>query len=90
MELNPEEAWNSFRDLFKSVDNHAPVNIRRVRGRSLPWITRKVKALVKERDYYHKKAIRQTKRFTGAATKDYVMLLPGNYGKKKAIIVLPS
>ena len=33
MELNPEEAWNSFKDLFKSVaDNHAPVNIRRERG----------------------------------------------------------
>ena len=35
MELNPEEAWNSCKDLFKSVaDNHAPVNIRRVRVRS--------------------------------------------------------
>ena len=39
-----------------------------------------------ERDYYHKK----TKRFTGAATKDYVMLLLVNYEEKEAIIIVLS
>lgn len=59
MESNPEEAWNSFKDLFKSVaDNHAPIMTRRVRGKSLPWITPDIKRLMKQRDYHHKKAVK--------------------------------
>ena len=39
------------------ADNNAPVLIRRVHGRSLPWITPTIKDLMKRRDYHHKKAI---------------------------------
>ena len=39
------------------ADSNAPVLTRRVRGRSLPWITPTIKDLMKRRDYYHKKAI---------------------------------
>ena len=57
-ESNPDDAWNSFKDLFMSVaDSNAPVVTRRVRGRSLPWITHTIKDLMKRRDYHHKKAI---------------------------------
>ena len=56
MKQNPEEALNSFKDLFRTVaDSHAPFSTRRVRGRSLPWSTREVKNLMKERDYCHNK-----------------------------------
>jgi hypothetical protein len=49
METNPEEECNSFKDLFKTVvDSHTPVSTRRVRGCSLPWITREVNNLMKE------------------------------------------
>lgn len=57
-ESNPDDAGNCFKDLFMSVaDSNVPVLIRRVRGRSLPWITPTIKDLMKQRDYYHKKAI---------------------------------
>lgn len=57
-ESNPDDAWNSFKDLFMSiVDSNAPVLTRRVRGRSLPWITPTIKDLMKRRDYHHRKAI---------------------------------
>ena len=57
-ESNPDDAWNSFKDLFMSVaDSNAPVVTRRVRKRSLPWITPTIKDLMKRRNYHHKKAI---------------------------------
>ena len=40
---------------------NAPVVNRRVRGRSLPWITLTIKDLMKKRDYHHKKAIKTNK-----------------------------
>ena len=39
------------------ADSNAPVLTRRVRGRSLPWITPTIKYLMKRRDYHHKKPI---------------------------------
>ena len=40
LESDPDNARNSFKDLFMAVaDCNAPVVNRRVRGRSLPWIT---------------------------------------------------
>ena len=83
MELNPEESWNSFKDLFKTVaDNHAPVNIRRVRGRSLPWIIREVKDLMKERDYYHKKAIKTNQEVYWSSYKRLRNVVTGKLRKK--------
>ena len=45
----------------KSENPNAPVVNRRVRGRSLPWITPTIKDLMKKRDYYLKKAIKTNK-----------------------------
>ena len=45
----------------KSENPNAPVVNRRVRGRSLPWITPTIQDLMKKRDYHHKKAIKINK-----------------------------
>ena len=45
----------------KSENPNAAVVNRRVRGRSLPWITLTIKDLMKKRDYHHKKAIKTNK-----------------------------
>ena len=45
----------------KSENPNAPVVNRRVRGRSLPWITLTIQDLMKKRDYHHKKAIKTNK-----------------------------
>ena len=45
----------------KSENPDAPVVNRRVRGRSLPWITPTIKGLMKKRDYHHKKAFKTNK-----------------------------
>ena len=62
LESNPDNAWNSFKDLFMTtVDCKAPVVNRRVCGRSLPWLTPSIEDLMKKRDYHHKKAIKTNK-----------------------------
>ena len=45
----------------KSENSYAPAVNRRVRGRSLPWITPTIKDLMKKRDYHHKKSIKTKK-----------------------------
>lgn len=58
LEQTPNEAWLFFKDLFlTAAEKHAPIVIRRVRGRSVPWSTPEIKDLMKKRDYKHKKAI---------------------------------
>ena len=62
LESNPNNAWNSFKDLFMtSVDCNAPVVNRRVHGRTLLWVTPSIEDLMKKRDYYHKNAIKTNK-----------------------------
>ena len=79
------EAWNSFKDLFKSVaDNHAPVNIRHICERSLPWITREVKDLMKECDYYHKKAIKTNQEVNWSSYKRLHNAITGKLWKEKS------
>ena len=57
-----DEVWNSFKDHFLTVtDKHAPVVTRRVRGKTLPWLTPELKNLMQEREHFHKKAIRTNK-----------------------------
>ena len=59
LESDPENEWNSFKDLFMTAaDCNTPVVNRRVRGRSLPWITPPIKDLMKKRDFDHNKAIK--------------------------------
>ena len=85
MELNPEEAWNSFKDLFKSAaDSHAPVNIGRAQGRSLPWITCEVKDIMKEHDYYHKKAIKINQEVYWSSYKRLCNAITGKLWKEKS------
>ena len=62
MHEEPDEAWNYFKDIFMIVaDKHVPIVQRRVRGRSLPWITPHIKDLMKDRDYHKKMAIKTNK-----------------------------
>ncbi len=64
MENDAEFAWNFFKDMFMSVaDRHAPIIEKRVRGKSLPWITHYIKDLMKQRDYHHRKAISTNEEF---------------------------
>ena len=59
LEQNPDEALECFNDLFQTAaDKHAPVVTRRVRGKSVPWLTPSIKDLMHERDFQHKKAIK--------------------------------
>ena len=52
----PDEVWNSFKDhSLTVVDKHAPVVTRRVRGKTLPWLTPEIKNLMQERERCHKK-----------------------------------
>ena len=44
-----------------AADCNARVVNRRVRGRSLPWITPTIKDLTKRRDYHHQKAVKTNK-----------------------------
>ena len=58
LSLIPKMRGFPYKDLFMSVsDSNAPALTRRVRGRSLPWITPTIKDLMKRRDYHPKKAI---------------------------------
>ena len=62
LESNPDNVWNSFKDLFMTtVDCNAPVVNRRVCGRSLPWVTPSKEDLMKKCDYHCKKAIKTNK-----------------------------
>ena len=54
-----EDSWDTFKQLFTEVaDSHAPKIHVRVRGQRVPWLTREVKQLMKERDYFHKLALK--------------------------------
>ena len=58
LEQTPDEAWLCFKDLFlTAADKHAPIVTRRVRGRSVPWLTPEIKDLMHKRDHEHKKVI---------------------------------
>ena len=62
LEETPDDCWNAFKELFLTVaDKHAPMKTRRVRGYSVPWLTRDLKNLMIKRDNEHKKAIQTNK-----------------------------
>ena len=53
------EVWNSFKDMLLTVvDKHVPIVMCWVSGKSMPWPTPKLNNLTREREYYHKKAIK--------------------------------
>ena len=50
--------WDSLKQLFAEVaDSNAPKIHVRVRRQEVPWLTREVKQLMKEGDYFHKLAL---------------------------------
>ena len=54
---NLEITWDSFKNSFLKISNrHAPINIRRLKNRCNPWITKDIVSLMYTRDHYHKKA----------------------------------
>ena len=61
--------------LFLTVaDKHAPIVARRVRGKSLQWLTAEIKNLMKERENATtKRPSKQIKSFTGVHINDYKM-----------------
>ena len=62
LDQTPNDAWQSFKDLFlTAADEYAPVVTRRVRGRSVPWLTPEIKDLMHQRDHQHKKAMSTNK-----------------------------
>jgi hypothetical protein len=38
------------------IENHAPLQSRRVRAESLPWIIFDIRTLMRKRNFHHKKA----------------------------------
>ena len=58
LDQTANDAWQSFKDLFlTAADEHAPLVARRVRGRSVPWLTPEIKDLMHQRDHQHKKVM---------------------------------
>ena len=56
---NPNICWQVWKSLFLEVlDRHAPLRHKRVRGISVPWITPKIKQLMRNRDFHKKQAIK--------------------------------
>ena len=57
-----EDSWDSFKHLFKDVaDSHAPKIHMRARGQNVPWLTPEIKQLMKERDHFHKLALKSNR-----------------------------
>ena len=53
------DAWLCIKNLLSSVfDRHAPVLLKKVKGKPAPWLTCEVKKLMNERD----KALRKSRR----------------------------
>ena len=56
---NPNVCWRVWRSLFLHVlDWHAPLRLMRLRGNYIPWISPDIKNLMRVRDTYKKKAVK--------------------------------
>ena len=55
---NPNVCWKIWQSLFIEVlDRHAHLRNTRIRATSLPWITQKIKKLMRMRDFHKKRAV---------------------------------
>ena len=91
LEQTPDEAWLCFKDLFlTAADKHAPIVTRRVRGRSVPWLTPEIKISCTSAIMSIRKRYQQTVNFTGVITKDYAMLSTPKCVKRNVIIIPTS
>jgi hypothetical protein len=56
---NPNVCWKIWQSLFIEVlDKHAPLRNIRIRATSLPWITQKIKKLMRLKDFHNKRAVK--------------------------------
>ena len=56
---DPNTCWIVWKSFFNEILNkHAPMCQRRLKAKSVPWITPAIKQLMRNRDYHKKKAIR--------------------------------
>lgn len=56
-ESQVDTAWLCFKDHFIGICNqHAPVITRKMKGTHFPWLTNEIKTMMRERDYFLKKA----------------------------------
>ena len=55
-----DDLWHDFKRKFVTIaDRHAPLTQRRVRGiDNCPWLNKSIKVTMRQRDYFHKKAIK--------------------------------
>ena len=54
---SPSEMWTIWKTLYLDILNkHAPVTKIKIKGNNLPYITSKVRRMIRQRDYVHKKA----------------------------------
>ena len=55
--LTVGEAWDAFSTTLGNViDQHVPLDTKRVRASTLPWLTSEIRALMRSRDFHHKRA----------------------------------
>ena len=55
--LTVGEAWDAFSTTLGNViDQHVPLDTKRVRTSTLPWLTSEIRALMRSRDFHHKRA----------------------------------
>lgn len=55
--LTVEDGWNEFITTFTRVsDRHAPLATKRARAVTLPWLTNEIRAAMRKRDFYHRRA----------------------------------
>ena len=57
---DPNEMWKAWKEMFISVaDKHPPLKLKRIKNKSSPWITCKVKNLMNKRDNLKRVAVRK-------------------------------
>ena len=55
--LTVNDAWNVFKSLLNNVnEKHAPLQSKRARGDSLPWLTSDIRTMMRKRNFHHKRA----------------------------------
>ena len=55
--LTVEDGWKEFIKTFTSVsDRHAPLATKRARAVTLPWLNSEIRALMRKRDFHHRRA----------------------------------
>ena len=56
---NPNTCWNVWKSFItETLNRHAPIRYQRTRRNSVPWITPRIKDLMRNRDYHKKRAIK--------------------------------